>query len=180
MVSLQNIRQHHQSQTGMSFGFDETLKQKARQIGAKWCQSYNCWYVDYNKENHQNITSTFPDIEILHDTTKKPETLAPGLKHGHDIAPIADCKTSSALQLQNEIEHKAQNFVKLVYKKEYSASWDKTKPNKKIDFGSQQCPFELVTKSVSNEFKKSKINKFLQLLRSCVQLKTNIITYEIQ
>jgi hypothetical protein len=33
MVSVQKIWQHNQSQTGISFGFEETMKQKARPIG---------------------------------------------------------------------------------------------------------------------------------------------------
>jgi len=104
MVSVQNIWHDKQFQTGISFGLDETLKQKARQIGAKWSQTYKCWYVDYNKENHQNITSTFPDIEILYDAATKPETPAPGLK-----APIVAHKQSYALQPLMAVEHKAKS-----------------------------------------------------------------------
>jgi hypothetical protein len=33
MVSVKNFRQHNQFQIGMGFGFDETMKQKAQQIG---------------------------------------------------------------------------------------------------------------------------------------------------
>lgn len=166
MVSVQNIWQHNQFQNGISFGFDETLKQKARQIGARRSQTYKCRYVDYYKENYQNITSTFPDIEIFHDTSKKPETTAPGLKCGNDIAPIADCKTSSALQLQSEIEHKAINFGKLVNKNGFHATMIKTKPNQKMNFGSQQCPLEPVTKSVKNESKTLKSDKFMEIFTS--------------
>jgi len=78
MVSVQNFWQQHQFQTGISFGFDETLKQKARQIGAKWSQTYKYWYVDYNDENYQKVSSTIPNFQIIYDTSKrlKPRRLA--------------------------------------------------------------------------------------------------------
>jgi hypothetical protein len=119
MVSLQNIRQHHQSQTGKGFGFDETMKLKALPIDDTKSQTYKCWYVDYNKENYQNITNTFPDIEILHDTSKKPETPAPGLKRSHDIAPIVVNKQSNALQPLMMVEHKAKSNGKDEKEAEY-------------------------------------------------------------
>jgi hypothetical protein len=112
MVSVQNFRQHKQSQSGMGFGFDETLKQIALPIGDKWSQTYKCWYIDYNTESYQKITSTFPNIEIFYDALTKPETPAPGLKHGHDIAPIVAHKQSSALQPLMLVEHKAESNVK--------------------------------------------------------------------
>ena len=81
MVSVKKIWHHDQFQIGIGFGFDETLKQKARQIGANWSQTYKCCYVDYNKENYQKITSKFPDLEILYNTPTKVEAILgqPGL-----------------------------------------------------------------------------------------------------
>ena len=107
MVSVQNIRQHNQSQTGINFGFDETLKQKARQISARWNQTYKCWYVNHNTQSFQKITITFPDIEILYVAATKPETPAPGLRSGHDIAPKVAHTQSNALQSLMLVKHKA-------------------------------------------------------------------------
>jgi len=119
MVSVQNFRHNNESQIGIGFGFDEMLKQVARQIGTKWSQTWKCWYIDYSIESYQKITTTFPDIEILYDALTKPETPAPGLKRGHDIAPIADCKTSSALQPLMMVEHKAKSNGKDEKEAEY-------------------------------------------------------------
>jgi hypothetical protein len=133
MVSIQNIRQHNKFQIGIGFGVDETVKLKALPIDDTLSQAHKCRYIDYNTESYQKITTTFPDIEILYDAATKPETPAPGLKHSHDIAPIADCKTSSALQLQSENEHKALNFGKFVNKNGFHATMIKTKPNQKMN-----------------------------------------------
>jgi site-specific recombinase XerD len=112
MVSVQKIWHHNQFRIGISFGFDETLKQKARQIGATWSQTWKCWYVDYNKESYQKITTTFPEIEIINNTSTEPETPAPGLKRGHDIAPIVADEISNALQPPTVVEHKAESIGK--------------------------------------------------------------------
>jgi hypothetical protein len=113
MVSVQKIWHRNQFRIGISFGFDENLKQKARQIGARWSQIYKCWYMDYNKENYQKITTTFPETEILYNTSTEPETPAPGLKRGHDIAPITvRIKPGSALRSSQEAEHKVKSIEK--------------------------------------------------------------------
>jgi len=119
LVTLQKIWHHNQFRIGIRFGFDETLKQKARQIGATWSQTHKCWYVDYDKENYQKITTTFPETEILYTSSTKPETQAPGLERGHDIAPIVAGNQSNALQPPIVVEHKAKSIGKDEKKAEF-------------------------------------------------------------
>jgi hypothetical protein len=56
MVSVQNFRQHNQSQSGMGFGFDETVKQEAQQMGQ---HSFQC-LVSTLTINEKHCCYTFP------------------------------------------------------------------------------------------------------------------------
>jgi hypothetical protein len=173
MVSIQKIWHHNQFQIGISFGFDETLKQKARQIGAKWSQTYKCWYVDYNKECYQKITTTFPDIEILYDAATKPETPAPGLKRGHDIAPIVAHKQSNALQPLMLVEHKAKSNGKDEKEAEYISIagkyWFVKIPYSQQHTKEMFCGYQRPLREQNKMIKTSKSNNFMVIFTSCVQ-----------
>jgi len=112
LVTLQKTGYHNQFRIGIRFGFDETLKQKAWQIGATGSHIPKCGYVGYNKENYQKITPTFPETEILNTTSTKPETPAPGPECGHDIVPIVYGNQSNALQLPTVVEYKTISIGK--------------------------------------------------------------------
>jgi integrase/recombinase XerD len=66
-VQVRKIWHKGAFQIGIYFGFSDHLKQKARNIGARWSQTHRCWYVLYNKQNYNEIKRTFTNIEIIKD-----------------------------------------------------------------------------------------------------------------
>ena len=170
MVSVQNFRHNNESQIGIGFGFDEMLKQVARQIGTKWSQTWKCWYIDYSIESYQKITTTFPDIEILYVAATKPETPAPGLRSGHDIAPKVAHTQSNALQSLMLVKHKAASNRMDEIKAEYISIAGKywvvkipyNQPHTKAMF----CGYQRFLREQNIMIKTSKSYKFLQLLTS--------------
>jgi integrase/recombinase XerD len=106
MVTLQKIRHRDALRIGIYFGFDEQLKQCAKNIGARWSQTQKCWYVDYNSENFRKIKLAFPEIEIVKDPDQTVPQPAPGLQNSHDIAPIVAAKSHNALLKPLAEEHK--------------------------------------------------------------------------
>lgn len=108
MVTLQKIRHRDALRIGIYFGFDDLLKQRAKNIGARWSRTQKCWYVDYSKENYNKIISTFPGIEIVKDPDQKVPQTAPGLQKSHDIAPIVEAKSHNALLQPLAEEHKVK------------------------------------------------------------------------
>ena len=105
MVSIQKIMHRDAFRIGIFFGFDEKLKQCAKEIGAHWSQSKKCWYVDYNKDNYQRIKEVFTEIEIISEVVEDNPAPAPGLKNSHDIAPIALPQGNSALPSTADTGH---------------------------------------------------------------------------
>jgi site-specific recombinase XerD len=105
MVSIQKIKHRDAFRIGIFFGFDDNLKQSAKDIGARWSQSKKCWYVDYNKENYQKIKAAFPDLEIIKEPGDSDPAPAPGLQNNHDNAPIASPAGDSALLPPEAAEH---------------------------------------------------------------------------
>ena len=65
MIQVRKILHRENYQIGIYFGFDEELKNKAKSIGARWSQTNKCWYVLYNRENYNNILSTFEDVKFI-------------------------------------------------------------------------------------------------------------------
>ena len=101
-VQLKKIFHRNYWQIALFFGFDETLKQKARSIGAHWSRTHKCWYVLYNKSNYKQILHTFGEVEILKEENDQIRTVPALTKH--EIVPIAE--TISDFQPDNEVEHK--------------------------------------------------------------------------
>jgi len=106
-VSIQKISHRDAFRIGIYFGFDESLKQAVKELGARWSQSNKCWYVDYNSENYRKIRDAFPDLEIIKDPEDRDmaPAPAPGLKNNHDIAPIASPEGDSVLLPPEAAEH---------------------------------------------------------------------------
>lgn len=102
MVQLRKIYHRENYQIGIVFGFDEELKAKVRKIGARWSQTYKCWYVLYNKENYNLIKRTFDVIEIVNDENneRQPE---PAVVQ-QEIVHIAE--VISEIQPPIQAEHK--------------------------------------------------------------------------
>ncbi|MDZ4204391.1 MAG: tyrosine-type recombinase/integrase [Bacteroidales bacterium] len=109
MVSIQKIWHRNAFRIGITFGFDENLKQKVRQHGAVWSKTHKCWYIDYTKENYRQLKATFSEITILKDKANSPVSPAPGSKINHDIAHIVDPPVANnALRPPGEAEHKVE------------------------------------------------------------------------
>ena len=105
MVTLRKIYHRDAMRIGICFGYDDRLKQSAKQIGALWSQTQKCWYVDYNTESYQKIKDTFPEIAIEKDTEPKAPPPAPGLQKSHDTAPIVAATHRNALPRPTGQEH---------------------------------------------------------------------------
>ena len=105
MVTIEKIWHHDNFRIGIRFGFDENLKMKARQIGAKWSKTWKCWYVDYNKENYIEIKRTFEQIEIVKDKNNErpPEPAVMQHENVHIAEPISE------IQPVLPVEHKGLN-----------------------------------------------------------------------
>ena len=105
MVQLRKIFHNGNYQIGLYFGFNEELKHKAKIIGARWSQTYKCWYVLYNKENYKLILHTFDTIEIAQDKNNERHTEPAALQHENvHIAEII-----SEIQQKTKAEHKGSN-----------------------------------------------------------------------
>jgi len=59
MIQIRKLYHKGNDQIGIYFGFEEALKEKARSIGARWSQTKKCWYLLYNRDNYNKI-STIP------------------------------------------------------------------------------------------------------------------------
>jgi len=105
MVSIRKIWHREEIRIGIFFGFDEKLKQTAKDIGARWSQTRKCWYVDYNKENYRKIIQAFPGLEIIKEPGDNDPTPAPGLQNGHDIAPIVEPAKDNTFPHVQAAEH---------------------------------------------------------------------------
>ncbi len=106
MVSIRKIRRHDAFRNGIFFGFDENLKQGAKQTGALYSRTHRCWYLNYDAENYRKIKSEFPDHVVLKDSKVQTSTPAPGLKNSHDTAPIVvKPQANNALPLPGAGEH---------------------------------------------------------------------------
>ncbi|MDP3642023.1 MAG: tyrosine-type recombinase/integrase [Bacteroidota bacterium] len=102
MVQLRKIFHNGDNQIGIYFGFDENLKGKARMIGARWSQTYKCWYMLYNNENFNLIKCTFNDVEIIRDKNNERRTEPAPI--GQETVHIAE--TISEIQPTFKAEHK--------------------------------------------------------------------------
>ena len=65
-------------QIGLYFGFDESLKTKAKNIGAVWSKTHKCWYLLYNTLNYRKIQQTFSKFIIV-DQENNQLTVEPAL-----------------------------------------------------------------------------------------------------
>jgi len=125
------------------------------------------------------IATTFHGTGILYDTITRPEPPVPGLKCGHDIAPItARIKPGSALRTSLEAEHKVTSIAK---DEKQAALWSGGKTamadslNEGIGAGNCDtkpvpCDVNFSTIRIYNtmyEIETIKSNKFLQLFTSC-------------
>jgi site-specific recombinase XerD len=102
MLHIRKIYHRNDFQIGLYFGFDESLKQKARSIGARWSQTNKCWYIPYNKYNYELILRTFGEVEIIKSENDQP--LPEPARTRHEIVHIAD--KNSELQPVLPVEHK--------------------------------------------------------------------------
>ncbi|MBV5315921.1 MAG: tyrosine-type recombinase/integrase [Prolixibacteraceae bacterium] len=102
MIQLKKIFHHGEHQIGLYFGYDEELKIKAKNIGARWSQTCKCWYVLYNKENYKLILSTFDEVEIIRNENDERQT-EPALNEQENVH-IAE--TISEIRPTIESEHK--------------------------------------------------------------------------
>lgn len=106
MLHVQKIWHRDAYRIGIFFGFDEGLKQSAKQCGALWSRTHRCWYLDYNADSYRKIKETFPDHQVVKNSEDKAPTPAPGLKNSHDIASIVvKPQTNNALPLPGAAEH---------------------------------------------------------------------------
>ncbi|MDP3912206.1 MAG: tyrosine-type recombinase/integrase, partial [Bacteroidota bacterium] len=104
MVQLRKLFHNGNDQIGIYFGFDQELKNKARNIGARWSQTHKCWYMLNNKENYKLIKLNFNSIEIIKDKNDKRQTEPALIKQ--EIVHIAE--TISEIRLTIEAEHKGE------------------------------------------------------------------------
>lgn len=102
MIKIRKIFHREAYCIGLFFGFDETLKTKAKSIGASWSQTHKCWYVLYNKENYNLILSNFDQVEIIKDENNERQPEPAPIRH--EIVHIAD--PVSEIQPPIQAEHK--------------------------------------------------------------------------
>jgi len=122
MVQITKFYHRGGFQIGIYFGFDNELKQKVREIGARWSQTKKCWYISYSRENYELILRTFDTVDIIKDENDKPLP-EPALTR-HEIVHIAD--TIGALQPAMPVEHKGADpeFAgKIVFKGSVGKYW---------------------------------------------------------
>ncbi len=114
MASLRKIQRREAFRNRIFFGFDDNLKQPAKQTGALWSRIHRSWYLSYDAEKTRMIRNEFPDHVVLKDSGNQASTPAPGLKNSHDTAPIVvKPQANNALPLPGAGEH---NPPELVYK----------------------------------------------------------------
>ncbi len=95
-------------QNGLYFGFDEDLKQRAKQAVALWGRTLRCWYLGYSAENYRKVKLVFPDYEVVRNPDDTPPALAPGLQNSHDTAPITETPSLGALLRPEAVEQKVE------------------------------------------------------------------------
>lgn len=102
MIQISKFYHRGDFQIALRFGFDDELKQKARNIGARWSQTHKCWYLLYNRNNYDLILRTFADVEIVNNENDYLRN-EPAVNQ-HEIVHIAG--TAGGLQPIIPAEHK--------------------------------------------------------------------------
>ncbi|MBW8323660.1 MAG: tyrosine-type recombinase/integrase [Prolixibacteraceae bacterium] len=102
MIQVRKIYHRENYQIGLFFDFDENLMNKAKSIGARWSQTYKCWYVLYNKENYNLILRNFGDVEIVKDENNERRTEPAVIRQ--EIVHIAE--SISEIRFDIQAEHK--------------------------------------------------------------------------
>lgn len=102
MIQVRKIYHRENYQIGLFFDFDENLMHKAKSIGARWSQTYKCWYVLYNKENYNLILRNFGDVEIVKDENNERRTEPAVIRQ--EIVHIAE--SISEIRFDIQAEHK--------------------------------------------------------------------------
>lgn len=102
MIQVRKIYHRENYQIGLFFDFDENLMNKAKSIGARWSQTYKCWYVLYNKENFNLILRNFGDVEIVKDENNERRTEPAVIRQ--EIVHIAE--SISEIRFDIQAEHK--------------------------------------------------------------------------
>lgn len=119
MIKLQKISHRGAYRIGIFFGFDNSLKQTVRSLGAKWSQTRKCWYLDYSSDNYIRLKDAFTEIEIINDFVDDEATTVPGLENSRDIAPIVEHEKPNTILQKGHAEHKESNPENVTSKADY-------------------------------------------------------------
>lgn len=130
MVSVKKIYHRNRYQIGIYFPVDEAIKQKCKELGAKWSQTYKCWYIEYNKENYNALKFVFAEFDVLNDENEIVLKIEPDFKRNQEIAHIDLPKVQIELRQHGEVEHKIEKSeiiktdkVNASYEKEIGKYW---------------------------------------------------------
>lgn len=135
-ITLRKLDHRGVFRIGIYFEESAFLNKRAKSIGARWTKTYQCWQIEYNKENYRLIKLAFSDcfirIDKEEDTDQpfSPPTPVkwPAKWQANEKAPVSvpvkKVSTPSALSLQNEQELKL--YIETLVLKGYSPSTQRT------------------------------------------------------
>jgi site-specific recombinase XerD len=107
MITLRRIFHKGANQIGVEFPFNQEIKARIQEMGARWSATKSVWYVAYTRDNYDRLIREFPDARIEKDSGEV--IPGPGLQDGRDIVPIATgIVPDSASRKEEKTGHKVE------------------------------------------------------------------------
>ncbi len=89
-ISIRKILIDGNFRIGIYFEYNDQIKQKVKDFGARWNKALRCWHIDYTPEAYNEFRRVFPAHTVITDSASSKSSPAPGLKNNHDTAPTAE------------------------------------------------------------------------------------------
>jgi len=139
MASIQKVRQNKTSQTLSSHGFDDALKQRAKQNGDLFNRNHQRYYSNYDTEKTRKIRNEYIDHQLNKDSEPYNSNLAAVLKNDHNTAPIiAMPLPGNDLHPPDDLEHKLLRASEKAIPKRLQPGVAACLPKAETDFGFMQ------------------------------------------
>lgn len=78
LIRIKKIFHKGEYRIALLFPEDGELNKKARQAGALFSKTYQCWHVAYTKEKYHELKKLFPEIEVIKDPGEDDQTAPHG------------------------------------------------------------------------------------------------------